>query len=503
MNESTYNYSAKRVVELINDKKSRYWERLRERKMLEWFRAAAKRVPAYRDFLKKNGINAVKVKTIGDFQKVPPVSKKNYLNKYELCELCWDGVLEKPFVYTATSGSTGEPVYFVRGQRLDWQYSVILERFLRARMGERDGATLVIVCFGMGLWIGGVITYKGFELAAQRNNFPVSVITPGLNKKEIFNALKKLSPKYKYTVLAGYPPFIKDIIDEAPLKKINVGKLNLRLLFAAEAITEGFRDYVVENGKIRDGYRDTMSIYGSADIGAMAEESAAGILIRRLTNENRGLFNDIFSLINKTPTLAQYNPLFINFEERDGELLLTGDSAIPLIRYAIGDNGGVFSFGEAEEKLGKYGISFRGEIVRAKVGDMVAELPFVFVYERKDMSTTFYGLLIYPEWIRGALLEKPISEYLTGKFTLVTKYDKRRDQYLELNLELKEGKSTSEGLKKRVLERVVEHMRKNSSEFTEITNQMKERANPRLVFWPKDHPKYFAMGIKQRWTERN
>lgn len=502
MNNSSYNYSAKEIVKLLNEKKSGYWMRKRDERMLKWFREAARRVPAYKDFLGKNKVDYRKIKTIDDFEKVPPVSKKNYLSEYELCELCWDGVLGKPFVYTATSGSTGEPVYFVRGQQLDWQYSVILENFLRARLGKEDGSALVIVCFGMGLWIGGVITYKAFELAAQRNNFPVSIITPGLNKREIFNALKRLSPKYKYTILAGYPPFIKDIIDEAPLKKIDFNRLNLRLLFAAEAITEGFRDYVVENGKISDSYRDTMSIYGSADIGAMAQESAVGILIRRLANKDRRLFNSIFSPINKTPTLAQYNPLFINFEEQNGELLLTGDSAIPLIRYAIGDNGGVFSFEEAVEKFNLCGVDLRREIKQVGIGDMVMELPFVFVYERKDMSTTFYGLLIYPEWIRGALLETPICKYVTGKFTLITKYDTRRDQYLELNLELKKGRRQSGGLKRKVLEKVIEHLRKSSSEFTEITNQMKERANPKLVFWPKDHPKYFAAGIKQRWTER-
>ena len=106
-----------------------YWNRERERKALRLFHAVAYRVPAYRDFLKKNKVVPERIRTFKDFELVPPISKKTYLREYPLEKLCWDGSLKKPLVFTATSGSTGEPFYFPRNEKLDWEYSILVELF--------------------------------------------------------------------------------------------------------------------------------------------------------------------------------------------------------------------------------------------------------------------------------------------------------------------------------------------------------------------------------------
>jgi phenylacetate-CoA ligase len=78
----------------------------------------------------------------------------------------------------------------------------------------------------MGVWIGGTITFQAFEMAG-RSGYPMSIITPGINKEETFKALKKLAPYFKQIILAGYPPLIKDIIDEAPGRGIRLKNLNI------------------------------------------------------------------------------------------------------------------------------------------------------------------------------------------------------------------------------------------------------------------------------------
>src|SRR5690606_19901392 len=143
---------------------------------------------------------------------------KNYIRNYPLKDLCWDGNINKPLVLTATSGSTGEPSYFVRGEDLDSQYSIFIQNYLQNASLKSESPILVIICFGMGIWIGGVITYKAYEIAAIRENMPISIITPGINKKEIFSALKKLSPQYNQTILVGYAPFLKDIVDQSEIE---------------------------------------------------------------------------------------------------------------------------------------------------------------------------------------------------------------------------------------------------------------------------------------------
>ena len=501
MNDVRTQYSADQILRLIRTRKDDFWLRERERRPLRLFHEAARRVPAYKDFLKKNKVHPEKIKTFKDFQLVPQISKKSYLREYPLEKLCWDGTLKKPIVFTATSGSTGEPFYFPRGEALDREYSVLAELFLKNNPPRSGGPTLVIVGFGMGVWIGGLITYKAFEIASQRGNNPVSIITPGINKKEIFHALRDLSPRFAQTILIGYPPFIKDVIDEAEsTEKINLKKLHLRILTAAEAYTEKFRDYLVKKGGIKNLYLDTLNIYGTADIGAMAWETPISILIRRLLLNNKKLFNEIFTPIEKTPTLAQYNPLYVTFESAQGDILLSGDNTIPLIRYAIGDHGGVLSFIDAVNRCKDFGIDAQKEAQKVHVP--LYRLPFVYVYERNDFSTTLYGLQIYPETIREALLEPSTHRFVTGKFMMATKYNKQQDQYLEINLEVRKKKQISTKIKERILFEIFSYLRTKNSEFRELSDFLGKRALPKLVFWPAEHPRYFRVGIKQKWVEK-
>jgi phenylacetate-CoA ligase len=487
----------------ISTKKSSYWKKVQEIESLNVFHRAATGVPAYKNFLKKNGIKHEKVQTWSDFQQVPFIDKKNYLSQYELKDLLWNGNFNKPLVYTSTSGSTGIPYYFTRSEELDWRCSVFMEMFMRQNFHHSKAqSTLVVVCFGMGVWIGGMITYKAFELTAIRNNFPISIITPGINKKEILNVLKELAPNYEQTIIAGYPPLVKDIIDEAILMGIKVQDLNIKVKFAAESITEEFRNYISRSLKMDNKYLNTVNVYGSAELGAMAAENATSILLKRLALKNKRLFKDIFNSIDKTPTLAQYIPSLLNFESVDGRLYITSDSALPLIRYSIGDSGGVLSYDEFSKLAHSHGINIKVEAKKLGIEEQITELPFVYVYERTDLSTTFYGLWIYPEWIKGSLLKGEVSKYLTGKFTMITRTDDKQNQILEINLELQKGKTVNSRLKKLTLKNIVTGLRAHSSEYRELALHLNGKSLPHLNFWEAEHPLYFQPGIKQKWTQK-
>lgn len=489
------------ILNQINTLTSEEWSLIQQQNSLSLFHNVALRVPAYKDFLKKNKVDPDKIKTLEDFQHIPIVNKKNYIRQYPLKDLCWEGSIDHPLVLTATSGSTGEPSYFVRGGNLDWQYSISIQRYLQnASLGDK-GPVLVIICFGMGIWIGGLITYKAYEMASIRENLPVSIITPGINKKEIFAAIQRLSPQYRQTILVGYAPFIKDIIDQSEHEGINLKKLNIRFMFAAEAVTEEVRDYLHQNSGKNNIYKDFMNIYGSADIGAMAVEDSTSILIKRLIQNKRKIFYDIFTPINKIPTLAQYNPQFINFEAQNNEIILTGDSAIPLVRYSIGDNGGVITYSCMKSKLSNYGIDLIEEQKKHDILSNCSAMPFVYVYERMDFSTTLYGLNIYPEWIKKAIVSTDLKNYLTGKFTLVTRYDDNKNQFLEVNVELKKNIIMTELTKKKAVWILIKHLQHSSSEYRELVNHLKDRAYPQINYWPAEDPLYFQPGIKQKWVK--
>lgn len=490
-----------KALHLIKTKKSAFWEAERDRRSLFLFHEAARRVPAYKDFLRKHRIDHEKVKTFKDFQVVPPVNKKNYLRQYPPEKLLWDGALKNPLVWTATSGSTGEPFYFPRRRALDEQYSVIVENYLRSSSHGMESPTLVIVGFGMGVWIGGLITYKAFEIAAERLNQPISIITPGINKPEIFNALRKLAPRFKQTVLIGYPPFVKDILDEAAEQRINIRNLNLRLFFAAEAFTESFRDHLVLKGNIKSPYRDTLNIYGTADIGAMAFESPLSIMIRRNSLKDERLFEMIFSKIGKTPTLAQYDPTFVSFEAVNEEILLTGDNALPLIRYAVGDNGGVISMRDMVRRCAIYDFNLIREA--RKLNLPTSELPFVYVYERSDFSTKLYGAIIYPEHIKEGLGHLSLQPFITGKFSMMTRFDEQHNEYLEVNIEMKRGIQASGQLAKRVQAAVIESLLKRNAEYHNNYRSIPHRMTPKIKLWKHEDAHYFKPGIKQKWVVKN
>lgn len=469
------------------------------KRSIDLFKKASEEIPAYRQFLQGHKLDPRDIREPADYSKVPITSKKDYLQKFRLHDTMWQGDWEGQVMYCSTSGSTGTPHYFPRNRRLAEQASHMAEEFLR-NSSHGNKRTLVIMGFGMGVWIGGIFTMHAFEIAVERMSAPVAILPTGYNRTEMFKALKILAPEYEQTIIAGYPPFVKEIIDDAADEGVNLSNLNLRLMFAAEAFSEMFRDYVCEKAGVKNPLTDTLNIYGSADIGAMAHETPLSILIRRLAQKEPVIFEDIFGQIEKTPTLAQYNPDFIEFEVDDGQILLTGNSAIPLIRYAIGDHGGVKSQKEIEGIFERHGTNLKEEAHKA--GIPFDDRPFVYVYERTDFSTNLHGINIFPEFIRAGLANPAVSDKVTERFTMLTEYDDNHVQFLRINVELQKNVMPAEELKEDVLEAIFNGLITKSAEFAEISGNRDGRELIKLTLWENGHKKYFDGGGKQKWVEK-
>lgn len=490
----------KNLGTLVKTKGADYWQKVSEKETLALFHAAAEKVPAYKDFLKKNKINPRTIKTIEDFALVPAIDKENYLRAYPYEKLLWDGELKKPMTIHSTSGSTGEPTYFQRDFESDLKREFIIDMFFKQNELTTTGPTLFVITFGMGVWSAGMGIYTGAYLATNLNKYPISIISPGVNKTEVLKVLRTIAPNFKQVVIAGYPPFVKDIIDEARQEGIDLQKFNLRFVFTGESFTEEFRDYLSRNAGIKNVFIDTMNTYGSSELGAMAVETPLSILVRRQTDKT--IFTSLFGDAIKIPTLAQYVPYFVNFECIDGELFFTGNSTIPLVKYRSGDSGGILTYDQIKDGLDQHGVALEAEIKKHQIVGHTNKLPFVYVFERKNLATTFYGILIYPEFLKAALLDAQLNRFLTGKFTLIQKHDNNQDQYLEINLELKRDvifKRQYEGV---VLEKIVETLKARSSEFGELCRNLGENCYPKLVFWPYEHKEYFGSSSKQQWVRR-
>lgn len=468
---------------------------------LNLYKRAVNELPAYQVFLKARSFDPSSVNSLEKFSDIPVTTKKSYLQASKHTDLLWPQVQEGPLWYCSTSGSTGEPYYFPRVDEMAARGAEFAKAFL-SYSSHGKGKTLIIMGFGMGVWIGGIITLRSFEIAAEKLNAPVSFLPTGYNKEQVFKALLKLSPEFEQTILIGYPPFIKEVVDEAKAEGIELPKLNIRLMFAAEAFTETFRNYVDEKAGITNPLLDTLNIYGSADLGAMAYETPLSILIRRLAIEDPFLYKEIFGQIEKTPTLAQYHPEFVEFENVNGELVLSSDGALPLMRYAIGDNGGVLTYEELNIVLRRYNVNLHAEIDKAGISHTVSKRPFVYVYERTDLAATLHGIIIYPEFVKEGVLHTKLAKFFSGKFTMDTKYDIQHNQFLQINLELKKDIELHVELERETLEVIRKTLIKKSSEFAEVSKNHSKQHLLQVVIWENGHPRYFSPGTKQSWVKK-
>ena len=485
----------------LRARKSAEWIRARNAAVYKHFQHAVSEVPAYAPFLKKQHFDATSVHTSKDIAFIPPISKQNYLRAFPWKDLSVQNALTtKPLVLTATSGSTGKPFYIPRTDELHDASAVMHELFLERSGLDPKRPTLVMVCFGMGVWIGGLLTYEAFRRASV-SGWPLTVITPGVNKKEIFDAIANIGSAYTQLVLCGYPPFIKDLIDEGPSHGVRWQKWDMRIVCAAEAFSEQFRDYLCKKTGIKNPYRGVMNIYGSAELGTMATETPLSILLRRLALKHKTLYQKLFSEAHRLPTLAQFVPEFTAFEASvDGTVYTTSGSVLPFVRYSIGDQGGVFAYDDMRRWCSESGIDLDAEIARAGIADTVTELPFVYIYERADLSTKLYGAIIFPEHVKAGLQNPLFEKTITGRFTMTTEHDVQHNEYLEINVELQRGVSDGTSTEGEMVESIMRSLSGSSDEYHYLLGSIREKITPRIIFWPHEDPKYFSPGIKQKWV---
>ncbi len=485
--------SLKKDLETKDDK---FWLREGEKMALRLFHLASVRVPAYKDFLKKNKIKSEKIKTIADFSLIPPVDKKNYLTAYPIEKLCWNGDISSAEMISLSSGSSGEPFFWLRRTKQEVETMLTHELFMLDSFKIDKRSTLCVVSFSMGMWVAGTLTYRALQDIAVR--YRMTVITPGINKNDVLNVIQRLGPKFEQVIIAGYPPFVKDIIDEGESMGMNWKKFNVKFLFAAEAFSEKWRDHIYSKVGAKDAYKDSLNIFGTADALILGHETPLSIQIRRTAVKNKALYKSIFNSEDRIPTLTQYNPTLRFFENAGDNFVFSCFSGMPLVRYNIGDSGRVIEFGKMEGILADYGVNMNKEAQKNNINFW--KLPFLYVFGRSDFTASFYGINIYPENIRDGLSDDKVNEFVSGKFTMLTKTDTKMDQYLELNVELKSHFSKIPlNLEPIVKETLTSTLKAKSTEYNELYKYLGKKAEPMVNLCLYNDGRFFKSGVKQKW----
>jgi phenylacetate-CoA ligase len=495
----------KNINKRLKDLKTKpafYWENLGKRYVDKLINFTITTTPAYRKFLKDNGIDYKKIDGFKDLEKLPIIDKNSYLRQYPYQELYPNKNLNLKTI-SATSGSTGEPFYFIRGENLDEQGLYVLELAFLNQWDIEKLDTLIVLGFGLGIWIGGLHNYYIYYNLGGK--YKITTAPVGTNKELILKTIKKLHQFYDQLILVGYPPFIKDLGDEAQNYNIDFKKIKLRILNAAEGFSEEFRNYIAKTYRLENIVNDNINIYGTVELGTMAHETAFANLIRRIAVEKDKVFKAIFPEANRIPTLVQYHPYIVYFEEKEGNIIASGyGESIPLIRYSFTDRGGVIKFDEMIKKLKSVGVDIFKEAEKWKIKDKILRLPFVYVYERSDFAVSLVGILIYPEYIKNALIKKALQKYLTGKFSMLVEYDKKMNQKLVVHIELKNNIKSNKKIEDLAKKEIINSLLKNSSEYNHLystaSEKYKKQLEPEVILHPYEDPTYFKPGIKQKWT---
>ncbi len=467
-----------------------------EQSVLKLFSEAAVRVPAYKDFLKHSGVNPKSVKTIADFKQLPLVDKKNYLTKYPLAELCWDGTLSHSRIISVSSGSSGEPFFWPRGAAQDTEGAELHARIYREIFNAERKSTLVVVCFSMGTWIAGSYTTSS-TLGAIDQGMKINLVTPGMEKEEAVKAIKRLGSQYEQVIIAGYPPFTKDILDEGRHQGIRWSRLDVKFMWAGEAFSEEWRDYVLQQVGSRDPYHGGINIYGSADAAMLGHETPVSILLRRILNRRPAVRERCFGS-EVLPSIMQYDPMSRYFEAIGGEVAFSAYSGIPLLRYNIHDIGGVLPYDEA---VAMAGPAFAEGVVKHGINTAPWRLPFIYLNGRKDFTATIYAVNIYPENIKAALVDPKMRGWVTGKFTMATHNKTDMSQYFEVNIELARGIRPEGDYRDIARNTLVTKLTKLNGEFRKLHSAVGHKSEPVVNLIEFGNKEHFGRGVKHRWVK--
>lgn len=498
-----YRKTAVNALSELRHRRPEYWEKLGERMALNLFRYTAETVPAYRRFLKKHGVNPRNVRSINDVTALPCTDKRSYIRQFRFPDLFPKGGFQRITTISATSGSSGKATYFPRGEAQDAQYEYIAELFLRNQFGAHEKQTLGIIGFGLGIWIGGIFTYKAFNRIAARG-YPLTLAPVGSSIEVYLTTLRDVGHFFDQVLLMGYPPFVKDVIDAGDRMGIRWSKYRLKILTAAEGFSESFREYLVKRAHLSRPFSDIVNIYGTVELGTMAHETSLANLIRHLASRKPDIAKTLFGHAGRLPTLAQYHPYLVYFQQEGEEVVATGyGSAIPLIRYRFPDRGGVISFSQMVDRLRQCGVDIFHEARRSRIAGEILKLPFVHIFEREENSVVVRGVNIYAEHIREALLRRPrFRKLLTGRFTMMKREDRLLNEYFALYVELREETAVKKTLRREIEEEVARTMRMWSSEYNDQYRVAPTRMHPRVSLHPYGHPRYFPRTGKQRWALR-
>ncbi len=399
-------------------------------------------VRAYRRFLKDTGKEQIK-----GWEDIPVCNKQNYLLRYPLEELYREGSLDRCFLIGASSGFSSEgTVLWLKKAEDEEVYLQAVKDLLIRDYAIHEKRTLIIVSLAFGTWIGGMQIACTFrKLAGDMDG--VTVATPGIDLKESVYIATRLGKLFEQILWVVNPSSIS-IIYANLLNSPELLKGKIYFPVVGEYFTESFREsFARKFGHEADNPFVVKTGYGSADTGDLGIERVETIRLRKFLERNHDLAEKIFGE-PAAPMLFKKNPkAFI--ETIHGNIVVTKNQFIPLIRYDTKDRGGIVR----KSFLRQAGVD----------EDFLEELPdeILYVFGRVEDAIVFYGTNLDVAHVSDFLTSLNESYAYGGLFEIEPK-EKKGVELFEFTIYVDEARK---GLEIRYRHALIDFLKASSNEF--------------------------------------
>ncbi|KAJ3120876.1 hypothetical protein HK098_004192 [Nowakowskiella sp. JEL0407] len=481
------------------------------KRLKQLFSSVMLNIPAYKQLqldinkFSDNDIDAWFSQYESDF---PFLNKTKFINPNPLSLRSNSNLYSNALIFHSSSGSSGVPTFWTRSIVDELSVSSRFEQMFRDNFQSHIKSTLCIIAFPLGTWVGGIFTTFVVRFLAQKG-YKLGIATPGNSVDEILKVVGNIGGMFEQVAILGYPPFVKGVVDKGLATGVKWSSMSMKFIFAGEVFTEEWRSLLASRCGITDEFNSILSMYGTADAGVLACESNLSIAIRKYLSKNAALAKKLFNGKDRIPSLMQYDPLSRYLEMSDENTIsLTTmpptfipsleDSVnsiqLPLLRYNIGDEGGMFDFDKLVSKLKQNGYDPLSECNSG----VIRKLPFVFVFGRSFWTVSLYGSNVYVENIMAGLEQNSVCDWVTGKFVVSVVEDDSSDARLQVRVELAIGVQPDQEKIQLLTSVVEEHILRLNSEYANYVP--KEKQSPIILLHLFGDPQYFPIGIKHKYT---
>ncbi len=423
------------------------------------FNDVKQRVKAYRDFLEKN-----KAGNIQQWEDIPITTKHDYLLKYPVEDTVREGEMDKCFLIGASSGfSKTGTVYWLKGAIDENRYIHTVEESLKNIYGIDKKKTLTIVALAFGTWIGGMQLACTMRSLGAKTDYPFTVATVGLDLEEgasIIKRFKHLFDQVLFITNASNVSIVYSLFKEE--KELLNGFVYFPVV--GEYFSEHYRrDMAIKFGHPEDEPFVLWTGYGSADTGDVAIETKATIMLRKeLAFKNKQLALKLFGTEEVPMIMAIADNAYV--EIVDGNIVVTKDQLIPLIRYNTKDLGTIINkkqlIGSIDEKL-------------------YESLPdeMLCIANRTDNSIIFYGTNLFIPEIGNFLYSIGDEISYSGLFEVEKKLVNGIETFRFTVYTFEEKMDKNEFCQKKL----IEFLKSNSKEFKAKYDNLTKAAGMNLV----------------------